>query len=116
MFALQGNHPQAAVEYAVKSPHLFLGVYQLFYHFCPSSTETSSTTIKLFLIPALCLLLFDSAKTQMLMYKYITILYSFFSCERELGKSPTIQRGVRFPNIQGNVCLTLLFFLGSLNG
>lgn len=52
MFALQGNHPQAAVEYTVKSPHLFLSVYELFYLFCPSSAETSSTTIKLFLIPA----------------------------------------------------------------
>lgn len=78
MFALQGNHPQASVEYTVKSPHLFLGVYELFYLLCPSSAETSSTTIKLFFIPALCLLLFESSKTQMLIYKYVTMLYSFF--------------------------------------
>lgn len=75
MFALQGNHP---LEYTVKSPRLFLGVYELFYLFCPFSAETSSTTIKIFLIPALCLLLFESSKTQMLMYKYVTMLYSFF--------------------------------------
>lgn len=77
MLALQGNHPQVAVDYTVTS-HLFLGVYELFYQFCPSSAETSSATVKLFLIPALCLLLFESSKTQMLMYKYMRMLYSSF--------------------------------------
>lgn len=37
LFALQGNHPQAAIEHMVKAPHLFLGVYGLFRLSCPSS-------------------------------------------------------------------------------
>lgn len=95
MFALQGNHPQAAVECTVKSPHLFLGVYELFCLFCPSSAETPSTTIKLFLILALCLLLFGSAKTQMLMY--VTTLYSLFYVKENWKNHLQYKEGSVFP-------------------
>lgn len=88
MFALQGNHPQAAVEHAVEAPHLFLGVYGPFYVSCPSSFSTHLLKHTALQQSCFCFLLFVSSclssRTQMPMYKYVDNIVFFVFCEGEM--------------------------------